>query len=76
VAIAAQLQLDFQPFGQPTRLPRFAVTQYESMIARIPPSRVSRDLYEWKRLRDHGWDVTAVLAPNGSVVMLAYRAHG
>src|SRR5262249_45378094 len=47
----------------------------ETMITRVPTvrARSGKDIYEWKRLQDAGWSVTALLAPDRSVVLLACR---
>lgn len=68
-----QLALEYEPFVTlPLRRPRFATDHYESMIERLRGKQIDQ-LYAWKELRDDGWDVTALLAPDGSVVMLACR---
>ena len=44
------------------------------LIERATGPRVARLLAELKELRAEGWDVTALLAPDGSVVGLGYCA--
>lgn len=63
--------LAYEQFELPWAPPLYAVGSVRCRIERVPSDpRLASKLQEYKRLREDGWDVTALLAPDSRTVLL------
>ena len=50
------------------------IVELQTMIERVPAKNATTWFYEWKRLRDDGWDVSVLASPDRSeLIGLAAR---
>lgn len=72
-AASVQIALAYEPFELRCSRPplRLVDAPLESMLERVPSDlRLGSRLAEWKALRNDGWEVHALLAPDAKTVVL------